>query len=68
MNKCNNYSAVVAIAIRKTLVDNIIEVIRINSRIMEIRLKTDNKINNNNIAIVNSYAPTNYYGGENIKL
>ena len=56
-NNGNNCIDFVSIAIRKTLVAHFLEVVRINSRIMEIGLKTDNKINN--IAIINSYAPPN---------
>lgn len=44
-----------SIAIKTKLTDNIIQLNRINSRVMEIRLRTGGKIKN--ISILNTYAP-----------
>ena len=65
-NKGNCYSSGVAIAIHNNIKHSICNVTRINDRIMELRLNTENKINN--ISIANSYAHPNYYDNDNDKI
>ena len=59
----HNLTGGIAISIRNTLTDNIHKIIRINGRIMEIRLKLDLKTKN---SILHSYAPHVGYHNDEI--